>query len=163
MKGFFTKEERIAYGLRYEVILLPVLSKILEDEILKTEYCFSLMDYCGKRTWSELKVRSDDYHFTDECMKDGWLVPAGKMIEACWKVSQGYEVSFFYLWERDGALFQYNFLPEDTTTFKFCVPENHADNQLHYYVPPERWERVATLDLSKSLKKPKTCLIEDDE
>jgi hypothetical protein len=163
MKGFFTKEERIAYGLRYEPVVLPVISKTLSDEIIKTDYCFSLMDFQGKKTWSELKVRSNDYCHTDKCMKEGWLIPAGKMIWGCHKVSEGFEVWFFYLWERDGSLWAYKFNPEDTTRFKIGVPDNHADNQLHYWIPEIEWDCIANLDLSKTLQKPKKCLIEDDD
>lgn len=162
MKGFFTKEERIAYGLRYEPVVLPVISKTLSDEIIKTDYCFSLMDFQGKETWSELKVRTSDYCHTDACMKEGWLIPAGKMIWACHKVSEGFDVWFFYLWERDGSLWAYKFCPEDTTRLKIGVPNNHADNQLHYWVPEEEWDCIAHLDLSKTLQRPKKCLIEDD-
>jgi hypothetical protein len=162
MKGFFTKQERIEYGLRYEPVLLPVISKVLDDTITKTDYCFSLMDFQGEKTWSELKVRSSDYSHQDKCMEEGWLIPAGKMIWACHKVSEGFDVRFFYLWERDGSLWSYKFHPYDTTRFKVGVPDNHADNQLHYWIPPKEWEFISVLDLSKALHRPKKCLIVDD-
>jgi len=162
MKGLFTKEERIEYGLRYEPILLPVIAKALNDTIVKTDYVFSLMDFQGEQTWSELKVRSKDYSHQDPCMKEGWLIPAGKMIWACHKVSEGYDVWFFYLWERDSSLWAYKFHPHDTTVFKVGVPNNHADNQLHYWIPPDKWELVATIDLSKVQERSRRCLIQDD-
>lgn len=163
MKGFFTKEERIAFGLRYEPLLMPVLCKTLNDTIKKTDYCFSLMDFEGEETWSELKVRSSDYSHTDECMKEGWLIPAAKMIWASHKLSEGKDIYFFYLWERDGSLWSYKFHPADMNKFKIGVPNNHAENQLHYWIPVKEWEFIARLKIEPSpFSAPKQCFISDE-
>lgn len=161
MSDEFPKAERIAYGLRYESVLLPILTKFLGDTITKTKYCYSLLDFVGIRTLSELKVRTSLYHYLDECMKEGWLIPACKILEA-WRECDSKEIWFFYLWEQDGSLFALKFDPEYFETLVPRTPSWHQDNQLHYYVPMERWTKIATLKIDPELCR-NNCHIQDEE
>ena len=161
MIGHFPKEDRVRYGLRYEPLLLPKISEFLNDTLVKTNYCFSMLDYEGIRTWSELKVRSSNHSRSDPWFENGWLLPACKFLEAAAKVSDEHkEVWFFYLWERDGSLWAYKYHPDDMNRFRLDVPSFHNDNQLHYYVPQDRFQFVCNLQIEDSLKKDK-CLIVD--
>lgn len=160
MSANFSKEERVAYGLRYEPIILPKIQEFLDDRIMKTAYNFSLLDFTGIYTWSELKVRTSQYHYTDECMKEGWLIPACKILKA-WQECDAKDVWFFYLWEQDGSLWAMKFDSTYFTTLVPRVPSWHADKQLHYYVPAERWKKIAELKIDHALKRG-GCSIQDD-
>lgn len=163
MSDYFPKAERVAYGLRYEPLILPKIQEFLNDKIMKTAYCFSLLDFDGISTWSELKVRTLDFHYTDKVIQEeGWLIPACKVLEA-WRRCDQKDVWFFYLWERDGSLFAMKFDSQYFTTLIPRVPKFHQDSQLHYYVPSEKWVKVADLKIDDELRRsPKQCLILDD-
>lgn len=147
MSEDFPKADRVAYGLRYEPLILPKIQDFLNDKIVKTSYCYSLLDFDGVYTWSELKVRTGRYHYTDECMKEGWLLPACKILRA-WQVCDEKDVWFFYLWESDYSLWAMKFDAEYFTTLMPKVPSYHQDKQLHYYVPAEKWIKIADVKLS---------------
>lgn len=164
MLGIFTKQERVAYGTALEPILLPKLKAILNNDIQKADYEFSFLDFKGKNCFAELKVRTEDYHYTDpKIQSEGWIIPACKFIEANWSVSQGSDVYFFYLWVRDGSLWMFKYNPAFMNIFPLAVPEGHNENQLHYYVAQEFWKKVDTLDITQGFLKPRRCLIEDDD
>jgi hypothetical protein len=163
MIGFFTKTERVAYGVALQPYLLPKIKAFLNDEIQETEYQFSLLDFKGLRTWAELKVRTEDYHYTDSKIHtEGWIIPACKFIEANWEVSKGKDVYFFYLWVRDGSLWVFKYNPAFMNIFPLAIPDGHKENQLHYYVAQEFWKKIDVLDITQGFMKPRSCLIEDD-
>ena len=163
MSEYFPKEERVRYGLIYEKVLLPKLQEFLNDRILKTTYKYNNFDFDGIYTWSELKVRTLDFYYTDKCIQeDGWLMPACKILEA-WRRCDEKDVFFFYFWERDGSLWALKFDSEYFTTLIPRVPPFHQDSQLHYFIPRDKWVKIADLEIDESLfRRPKECLISDD-
>ena len=160
MIAHFPKEDRVRYGLLYESYLIPVLSDFLHDTLQKTSYCYSMLDFFGSRTWSELKVRTSNHKRSDPWFQDGWLLPACKFLEAAEKSDNQTDVWFFYLWESDGSLWGYKFNPDDMNRFPLRVPSFHNDNQLHYYVPESEFQLVGHIDIHDNLKNDK-CLILD--
>lgn len=164
MIDFFTKEERVAYGTRLEPYFLQKLSEVTNDTITKTSYCFSLLDFEGQTSWSELKVRTADWFYTDpKIQEEGWLIPACKFLDAAWKKSEGKDVFFFYYWALDQSLWMIKFEPTFLMDFLLGIPKDHKDNQLHYFIHQDKWTFCGTLPVdAESLRKPKTCLIIDD-
>jgi hypothetical protein len=161
MTDYFPREERVRYGLALEKVLLPKISEYLDEKIQKTEYQYSFLDFEGGKTWSELKVRTADYHHTDSIMREGWLLPACKIRKAKQEYSQR-EVYFFYLWESDGSFCVYKYDPADFKHLVPRVPSWHHDKQLHYFVPPYLWKSIGTLKIDWP-KRVKKCLITNDE
>lgn len=163
MIGFFTKEERVGYGKALETLVLPKIQAFLGEDVQECEYEFSLLDFSGKSSWAELKVRTQDYFYTDKkIQQEGWIIPACKFLDANWKISQGKSVFFFYLWVRDGSLWMFKYKPEFMNIFPLAIPENHKENQLHYYVAQEFWTQVDTLQMKDIYFKKKHCMIEDE-
>ena len=161
MTDYFPRDERVRYGLALEPVLLPKISEFLQDDIKKVEYQYSNLDYIGQHTWSELKVRTSDYHYTDPIMKDGWLLPAAKIRKAFLECKKK-DIWFFYLWERDGSLWAMKFDGDDFVDVDPRVPEWHHDKQPHYYVDESMWNLIGNIKIDCRLKR-KQCLITDDD
>lgn len=162
MTDYFPTDERVRYGLALEPVLRPKLSEFLEDDIKKVEYQYSNLDFVGAKTWSELKVRTSDYHHTDRVMREeGWLIPACKVFKAK-ELYKKKDIFFFYLWERDGSLWAMKYDPSIFETLVPRVPSWHHDRQLHYYIPQHEWKLIDFLKIDGKLKR-KQCLINDDD
>ncbi len=146
MSASFPKAARVEFGLRYEPLLKPTLESFLQEPLTKTKSQFDNYDFLGERTYSELKVRRGRYHYTDACMKDGWLMPYVKLDRAATTFKKkGKEIWFFYLWESDKSLWALKFDPSQK--FKTITPSWHQDNQVQVLIPQDLWTNVGILDI----------------
>jgi hypothetical protein len=151
---------KVSYGLEAERKLLPILSDVIGEPLIKTVGTFDCMDMEGLTSFSELKRRTTDYTYEDERIKrEGWWMPSCKVIKGWQELSEGKRVFFFYLWSCDKSLWMYE-MKEGDFSSSDChkVPKGHYDNQLHVAIPQERWTRVEC-DLSSLVFEEDLCWI----
>lgn len=131
------------WGLYYERCLLPFLQQSVGEELTKTEEQFDTMDFVSKNCFVELKSRSDQYHYSQEFIKNkGWMLPTCKIQRAIKEVEQGKRVIFFYFWKAGKSLWRWDFHPEDLKDCKDEYPDWHRDQQKQTYVKENHWVRV---------------------
>lgn len=149
------------YGLEGEVKLLASVSVCVGEPVTKTSWEKDAMDMMGATTFSELKRRSSDWCYHDEKIKkDGWLVPSSKVMRGWEELSNGKKVFFFYFWMFDKSLWMYEMKDGDfTQPNDHRPPKNHYDNQLHVWIPEEKWTRCK-VDLSDVVFEEELCWIE---
>lgn len=140
MSASFPKADRIKYGLAYEPLLKPFLETFLQDTLTKTKSQYDNYDFLGEKTYSELKVRRGRYHYTDACMKEGWLLPYVKLDRATTLLKEGKEIYFFYFWESDSSLWALKYDP--SIKFKTLTPPWHQDAQLQVLIPQDYWTKI---------------------
>ena len=149
------------YGSEAEKYLMPIISRAVGDKLKKTSETFDSMDMTGKKTFCELKRRSSDWSYHDEKIKkEGWLMPANKVMRAWQELSEGKKVFFVYFWGFEKSLWLYEVKDTDFKKKEdYVIPKNHYDNQLHVTVPQEKWTRVA-VDLSGVIFEEDKCWID---
>jgi len=153
---------KVVYGTEAEQKLLPILSHVVGEPLVKTSGTFDCMDMKGAGTFAELKRRGLDFSYCDEKIKrEGWLMPSCKVIRSWTELAEGKRVFFFYYWGCDKTLWSYE-MKEGDFSEGDChfVPKGHYDNQLHVAILQERWQRV-DVDLSEVVFEEEGCLIRD--
>lgn len=150
----------VAYGYEGEDKLTSAISTYLGEHVVKTSATFDSMDFCGEKTFSELKRRSTDWTYYDTKIKEeGWLMPSNKVMKGWEEISKGKRVFFFYFWSFDKTLWAYEMSETDfTQKDDHFVPRNHYDNMLHVTIPQEKWTFVEKL--SSIVFEEETCWID---
>lgn len=140
---------------------MPIISRAVGDKLKKTSETFDSMDMTGKKSFCELKRRSSDWTYHDaKIKKEGWLMPANKVMRAWQELSEGKKVYFVYFWGFEKSLWLYEVKDTDFKKKEdYVIPKNHYDNQLHVTVPQEKWTRVA-VDLSGVVFEEDKCWID---
>ena len=116
---------------------------MIGETLSPTEKFYDTMDAVSENYWIEIKCRRPNYHYTDKIIvKEGWLIPACKIERAKREVAAGKKVSFFYYWTSDCSLWELEFKEETFEDLEPLVPPWHAQKQLHYYVPQDRWIQI---------------------
>jgi hypothetical protein len=151
----------VAYGSEAEVKLVSILSALMGEPVVKTSGTFDAMDFQGATTFSELKRRSSDHHYTDAKIRtEGWLMPSSKVMKGWQALSEGKRVVFWYFWMRDKSLWSYEMSETDfSQPGSHFVPTNHYDTQNHVTIPQDQWVR-ASVDCSSLVFEEDLCWIE---
>ena len=135
--------QRSLWGLYYEKVLQPHLELCVGEALEKTSEDTDTMDFTGKTSFVELKVRSDQYHFSQEFIqREGWLIPSCKIKRAIEETKRGKRVIFFYFWKAGKSLWRWDFKLEDIKDIDEKYPEWHIDKQKQSYIKQEKWTRV---------------------
>lgn len=130
---------RLPKGLEGQKKLKPLIEKHIGETIIDTSYCFDNMDFESPSYWVELKRRLDKYHWSDECLQEGWLMPAVKIMRArCEKKT----TRFYYFFDSDESLWYWDFNEADLKDCDCKTPPWHRDYQPHYYIKPQYWTQV---------------------
>lgn len=135
---------RHEFGKSAEKDIKPYLEFLLGEELTKTESAYDTMDFVSENYFIELKTRTVRYHWdTPLIHKEGWLIPACKIDRAR---KEKKKVLFFYFWKSDNSLWELEYSPEAFADLEPAIPSWHADKQLHYYVPQDRWRLISIMD-----------------
>jgi hypothetical protein len=128
------------FGKIGEKIVLPMVEMILGETLTPTEKFYDTMDAVSNNYWVEIKTRSDKYHWEQPLIeKEGWLIPACKIDRA---LREDKKCCFYYYWTSDESLWEMEFSLEKIEGLVPAIPWWHAEKQLHYYIPRERWTLI---------------------
>ena len=131
--------ERHQFGKLGEEEILPILEVLLGENLTPTEKLYDVFDAESESYWIELKTRTAKYHWSDKCMKEGWLIPKCKIDRA---LKEKKKTNFYYYWTSDKSLWELEFNPEILEGLICKIPWFHADKQPHYYFPQELWTEI---------------------
>ena len=131
------------FGKKGEAEALPLIELVIGETLTPTEKFYDTMDAVSDNYWVEIKTRSSKYHHEDAfIVREGWLVPACKIERAKQEAASGKKTNFYYYWKSDNSLWELEWDESKTADLTPSVPSWHADKQLHYYIPQDRWVLV---------------------
>jgi hypothetical protein len=140
---------RHAFGKLGEAELLPLIETLLDEKLTCTEKLYDTMDAENENYLIEIKTRTARYHWDDSFIKkDGWLLPQAKIERAA---KEKRKVLFYYYWKKDNSLFVLEYAPEVFADLTPRVPSFHADKQMHYFIPGNRWKPIRKEPQASSL------------
>ena len=119
-----------------------MLENHLGTPLTPTSIQTDTMDFESDSHFVELKRRVNYSHTDWFIVKEGWLIPAVKILRAYEEQGKGKNTRFYTYWDSDESLWYWDFLESDLQGVVVKIPSWHRDRQPHYYIPASLWKRV---------------------